>query len=76
MSDLPVLRETFSDAVEFAADPAGLAAALGQVLARPDPARGERGRVLARRYTWAAAAAAHLEFYRSLRGAGERTVSP
>nr|MBA2322788.1 MSMEG_0565 family glycosyltransferase [Pseudonocardiales bacterium] len=50
--------------------------ALGQVLARPDPARGERGRVLARRYTWAAAAAAHLEFYRSLRGAGERTVSP
>ncbi|MDQ2710466.1 MAG: MSMEG_0565 family glycosyltransferase, partial [Actinomycetota bacterium] len=35
MSDLPVLRETFSDAVEFAADPAGLAAALGRVLARP-----------------------------------------
>jgi glycosyltransferase-like protein len=75
MSDLPVLREVFGGAVDFAADPAALAAALdtalasaldtalGTALSRPDPARAARGRALARRYTWSAAAAAHVAFY-------------
>jgi glycosyltransferase-like protein len=66
MSDLPVLRETFSGAAEFAADPTALAAALERALAHPDPARARRGRALARRYTWSSAAAAHLAFYARL----------
>ncbi len=66
VSDLPVLRETFSGAVTFAADPAALAAGLDQALARPDPGRAAAGRALAARYTWSAAAAAHLDFYRTL----------
>jgi glycosyltransferase-like protein len=66
MSDLPVLRESFSGAVEFAPDAPALAAALDRALAGLDPDRAERGRALARGYTWEAAATAHLEFYRSL----------
>jgi glycosyltransferase-like protein len=66
MSDLPVLRETFTGAVEFAADPPALAAALDRALACPDPSRAERGRALARGYTWAAAARAHVAFYEGL----------
>lgn len=64
MSDLPVLREVFDRAVEFAAGPAALAAALDRALARPDPVRADRGRALAARYTWPAAARAHLDLYR------------
>jgi glycosyltransferase-like protein len=72
VSDLPVLRETFSGAVEFAVDAPALAAALGRALAGADPDRARRGLALARRYTWAAAADAHLAFYRSIAGgAGE-----
>lgn len=66
VSDLPVLRETFTGAAEFAAGPAELAAALDRALSRPDPQRRAAGRTLAQRYTWAAAAARHLELYRSL----------
>lgn len=71
VSDLPVLRETFADAVEFAPDAPALAAALERALTAADPARAERGRALAGRYTWAAAAAAHLDFYRQV---GMRTA--
>jgi glycosyltransferase-like protein len=76
VSDLPVLRETFAGAVEFAPDAHALAAALERALAGGDPGRAERGRALAARYTWAAAAAAHLEFYRRVRAeAADQPVS-
>jgi glycosyltransferase-like protein len=64
--DLPVLREVFGGAARFGADVAGLAAALGDALDRPDPALAAAGRTLARRHTWAAAAGRHLGLYRSL----------
>lgn len=66
VSDLPVLRETFTGAAAFAADPPALAAALHRALTRPDPAARVAGRALAARYTWSAAAAAHLTCYRSV----------
>lgn len=59
--DLPVLREVFEDTVAFAHDPASIAASLASVLDAP-PAP-EAGRALAARYTWDAAARAHLAFY-------------
>jgi len=65
-SDLPVLREVLGGAARFAADPAGFAAALGDALAGPDPARRAAGREVAARYTWPAAAAAHLRLYQDL----------
>ena len=67
MADLPVLRETFDGTVAFADGPAALADALDAAVSAPDPARQAAGRALARRYTWQAAAAAHLELYRGLR---------
>ncbi|MCX6462268.1 MAG: MSMEG_0565 family glycosyltransferase [Pseudonocardiales bacterium] len=66
LSDLPVFRETFAGAAAFASGPQALAAALDGALARPDPARRAAGRALAARYTWASAAARHLDLYRSL----------
>jgi glycosyltransferase-like protein len=63
--DLPVLREVFGGVARFAADPPGFARELHAALADPD-ARRDAGRALSARYTWPAAAAAHLEFYRSL----------
>lgn len=66
VSDLPVLRETFTGAAEFASGPAALAAALDRALTAPDPARQGTGRVLAQSYTWEVAAYRHLAFYRSL----------
>lgn len=63
-SDLPVLREVFGSTVRFAADVAALSAALGDALDGPNDAA--PGRELAARYTWAAAARAHLDFYRTL----------
>jgi len=68
--DLPVLREVFGGAARFGADVAGLAAALGDALDRPDPGLAGAGRALARRHTWAAAAGRHLGLYRSLAAAG------
>jgi glycosyltransferase-like protein len=60
--DLPVLREVFGDAVRFAAEPMAMAGSLASVLSEPpDPSI---GRTLAASYTWEAAAAAHLDFYR------------
>jgi glycosyltransferase-like protein len=72
VSDLPVLRETFTGAAEFAAGPAELAEALDRALTAPDPARQGTGRVLAQSYTWEAAAYRHLAFYRSLPAAPPR----
>jgi glycosyltransferase-like protein len=65
VSDLPVLREVFGEAVAFASGPAALASALADALDRPDPDRRAAGRALAARYTWAQAARHHLELYRS-----------
>lgn len=61
--DLPVLREIFGDAVAYASEPASIAIRLDEALTRNDT---EQGRELARSYTWSAAAAAHLELYRSV----------
>lgn len=66
-SDLPVLREVFGTAVRFARDVPELSAALGAAL--DDGSDPVAGRALAARYTWSAAARAHLAFYRSLRRA-------
>lgn len=60
--DLPVLREVFSDAVEFASTPDTMAAAMAAAVV-PDAARRTRGRALAAEFTWDAVASAHLDFY-------------
>jgi glycosyltransferase-like protein len=60
VSDLPVLREVFRDAVSYATGPVELAQ---QLRTAPTIDRARRGRELAATYTWEAAAAAHLEFY-------------
>ncbi|HEY2061609.1 MAG TPA: MSMEG_0565 family glycosyltransferase [Amycolatopsis sp.] len=67
--DLPVLREVFDGVARFASTPAEFADALRLALSS-GPEDLEAGRVLARRYTWSAAAEAHRGFYRSLVGAG------
>ena len=66
--ELPVLREVFDGAALFASDPAGTASALRSAVEVPDPARTARGRELAARHTWTAAARTHLELYRRLAG--------
>jgi glycosyltransferase-like protein len=65
-SGLPVFREIFGGAARFATAPAAFAAELANALTRPDPQRRAAGISLAARYTWPAAAARHLRFYRSL----------
>lgn len=62
--DLPVLHEVLGDTVAYAHEVPDIAAALARQLDAPLPAG--PGRALARRHTWAAAAAAHRRFYRSL----------
>jgi glycosyltransferase-like protein len=69
--DLPVLREVFGGAALFGSDAPAIAAALGEMLDRPDPARTAAGRSLAARHTWQAAAQRHLELYRSLLAASQ-----
>lgn len=64
--DLPVLREIFSGAARFAADPPELAVQLAHALTEPDPAARTAGRALANRHTWQAAAHRHLNLYRHL----------
>jgi glycosyltransferase-like protein len=64
--DLPVLREVFAGTARFAATPADFAAELGAALGADDPVRRARGRELAARHTWQAAAERHLAFYRTL----------
>lgn len=73
MRDLPVLREVFGPAAWFSATAPEMATALVTALTCPDPTRREEGRRLAARHTWEAAAAAHIEVYRSLR---ERSRQP
>jgi glycosyltransferase-like protein len=71
---LPVLRDVFGDAVSFATDPASIAEQLLSAIERPrDPAI---GKALAARFTWDAAAQAHLAFYRRLPSARDRHTSP
>ena len=64
VSDLPVFREVFGDAASYASGSVELAE---QLLAAPDRSLAARGRSLAARYTWEAAAEAHLAFYRRLK---------
>ncbi|WP_329347962.1 MSMEG_0565 family glycosyltransferase [Streptomyces sp. NBC_01261] len=64
--DLPVLREVFGGAAQFATTPRDLATELVYALATQDPTRAAAGRALAARHTWDAAAHSHLDFYRSL----------
>ncbi|GAA5061456.1 MSMEG_0565 family glycosyltransferase [Nocardia callitridis] len=63
--DLPVLREIFGTAVDFASTPTEMAAAMTAAM-HPDPVRADRGRTLAAGFSWGKAAAAHLDFYRAL----------
>ncbi|MGF0319678.1 MSMEG_0565 family glycosyltransferase [Nocardia fluminea] len=62
--DLPVLREVFTDAVEFASTPETMAAAMAAAVT-PDTGRRARGQLLAAEFSWDAAASAHLKFYAS-----------
>src|ERR1700682_247307 len=64
--DLPVLREVFGEQVEYADDHASMTAALGQALDGRFAFRRKSGADLARSYTWDAAAAAHVAFYRQV----------
>jgi glycosyltransferase-like protein len=79
-SDLPVLREVFGSAVRFAADPAALASELSAALDGLPGPRADEGRALAERYTWEAAARAHLNLYETLlpalRPAAPTTTAP
>ena len=63
--DLPVLREVFGATVRYGTDPSGLATAMRQAVAHPDPVRQEAGRSLAGAHTWHAAAREHLALYLS-----------
>jgi glycosyltransferase-like protein len=71
--DLPVLREVFGGAVQFASSPARLAAGV-LAAGEPDPGRVAAGRALAARHTWEAAARAHLRCYGSLAAQPARSV--
>jgi glycosyltransferase-like protein len=65
-SDLPVFREVFGETAWFAADADRFAGGLLAALTRLDPALRAAGQRLAASYTWPAAAAQHLAFYRAL----------
>lgn len=62
--DLPVLREVFGDAVLYGDSPLTFAAAVARAVTEPLDA--ERGRRLARSFTWDRAARAHQDFYAGL----------
>jgi glycosyltransferase-like protein len=66
VSDLPVFREVFGDAVLYGSGTEPLAATLRHAITTPDPARTGRGRQRAAAHTWSAAAYAHQNFYRGL----------
>ncbi|MEW2503890.1 MSMEG_0565 family glycosyltransferase [Amycolatopsis sp. NPDC047767] len=65
--DLPVLREVFGGVARFASTPHGFAASIRAALDSGTEDRAA-GVALAERHTWAAAARAHLQLYRSLVG--------
>ncbi|WP_433633717.1 MSMEG_0565 family glycosyltransferase [Nocardia sp. CA-120079] len=60
--DLPVLREVFADAVEYATTPETMAEAMASAIV-PDTSRRARGTALAAEFTWDTVASAHLAFY-------------
>lgn len=62
--DLPVLREVFGDAVDYASEPESMARALASAVDHGHDAAA--GRALARGLTWDEAARRHLDFYRSV----------
>jgi glycosyltransferase-like protein len=64
--DMPVLREVFGDQVEYAAAPSSMTAALWRALRGEFAFRRRSGAELARSYSWDAAAAAHVAFYRGV----------
>lgn len=66
-SPLPVFEEVFGAAVRYGADEESIAAAIVDAARRPDEARRDAGRALARGYRWSAAAAGHLDLYRRIR---------
>ncbi len=66
MRDLPVLREIFAGTVRLASSPASFAAAVADSVDAPDGDLAERGRALAARHTWGAAAAAHRTLYQEV----------
>jgi glycosyltransferase involved in cell wall biosynthesis len=66
MRDLPVLGDIFYGAVRFASCPEGFAAQVAATLDEPSPLLAGRGRALAARHTWAAAATAHRALYRRI----------
>ena len=70
MRELPVLNEVFHGTVRFAETPAELAAQLDAALSTPDRQRQAAGRELAERHRWSDAAAAHVQFYRSVLSPG------
>ena len=61
--DLPVLREVFDCAARFASSVPDFAAAIATALDTGSGDRVAAGRRLAARYTWSAAAEAHLRLY-------------
>jgi glycosyltransferase-like protein len=63
VSDLPVFREVFGDAVLYGGDPSSLASALRRAISEPDPDRTGRGRQRAAAHTWSEAARRHRDFY-------------
>jgi glycosyltransferase-like protein len=64
--DLPVLHEVFGDRVEYAVDAPSIATALRRALDGDFAFRRQAGAALARSYSWDAAAAAHVAFYRKV----------
>jgi glycosyltransferase-like protein len=64
--DLPVLREVFGAQLQYADDHASMTAALGGALDGKFALRKDSGADLARSYSWDAAAAAHVAFYRQV----------
>lgn len=65
--DLPVFREVFEGAAQFATTPAELAGAVLDALETRDDRRIAVGRTLARANTWDAAALAHQMLYQGVR---------
>jgi glycosyltransferase-like protein len=68
VSDLPVLREVFGQAVAYAPDTRALATALAAALDSHSDTKGRiaKGRALAAAYTWRAAAESHIGLYRQI----------
>lgn len=71
--DLPVLRELFGGIAWLADSPPEFARGLRALLDRPDENRKQAGQKHARRYTWQAAAHAHLQLYETLLASGTGT---